>query len=805
MNPFIQDLSFSLRSLRRSPGFTFVAVLTLALGIAGNAVVFSFINATLLRSLPYPEPHRLIILRWQDQSDISASAFFLMKRARSFSSVAALYPVAGVNISSPTGSPQYVKALPVSGDFFQTLGILPEIGVSFNAEYDQPHVPRTAVLSYGLWMRQFNRDPSAVGHELSVNGESYRIIGIMPQRFRSYPDADFWIPLQLKLNDADTGNNSRVIGRLAPGISPQQAQYELDQLAREYHATYPWSAPLGTLVAYDLQSFLAENERGGLALLFAAVALVFLIACSNVTILILVRATARSQPIAIRAALGSTRQRLLFSLLTESLLLSVIGGGLGLILAKELLPLLLSLWPRDFPLASRLTIDWHVVLFTLAVSILSCLLFGLAPGLRLSRVNLVRVLGAASRTASASAEQVRTVHWLVFCQITLALTLVAGTLFLVRSLLDQYSAPLGFDPTHVIVAQVSLAGPRYSTTASTAHLLDEVVKQLEVVPQVEAVAAVNGLPLENVLNLPVHPVDKPDALDHATQYSPVTQNYFSALHIRLLSGRFFSPSDNAGSAPVAIINQTMASRWWPNTSAIGHYIRVDEKLGPQPPDGPRQIVGVISDLHEKGPGVPSPAGMLVPINQTPDNITEFFNKVFLTSIVVRTAGGVNPSDQIHSALRVVDPDLPLASLRPFPQFLDRFLANQRFITLLTTAFSAFALLLTAVGLYGLLNYQAGLRTREIAVRMAVGASRTQIVRMVLQEGIQQVFFALLAGMIGSFLIKRLPLALLYNVKGSSLKIILVAGLLLGSVAIAISLLTAVRAASIEPMAVLKNE
>jgi putative ABC transport system permease protein len=802
---FIQDLTFSVRSLRKSPGFTSVAVLTLALGIAGNAVVFSFINATLLRPLPYPEPHRLVILRWQDQSDISTAAFFLVKRARSFSFATALYPVAGVNISSASGPPQYVKALPVSKDFFQTLGILPEIGVAFSAEQDQPYAPRTAVLSFGLWTREFNRDPSAVGHDLRVNGEDYKIIGIMPQGFRSYPDADFWIPLQLNPNDTDTGNNSRVIGRLSPGSSLQQAQYELDQLARQYHATYPWSAPQGTLVVHDLQGFLSEKERGGLTLLFAAVALVFLIACSNVAILILVRAAARIQPIAIRAALGSTRQRLFFSLLTESLLLSVIGGGLGLILAKELLPLLFSLWPRDLPLASKLSIDWHVVLFTFAISILSCLLFGLAPGLRLSRVNLLRALGSDSRTASASAEQVRTVHLLVFCQITLALTLLAGTLFLVTSLLNLYSAPLGFDPEHVVVAQVSLAGPRYSTTAATGRLLDEVVKQLELLPHVEAVAAVNGLPLENVLNLPVHPVDMPDSLDHAAEYAPVTQNYFSTLHIRLLSGRFFVSSDKAGSAPVAIINQTMATRWWPTTSAIGHYIRVDEKLGPQPPDGPRQIVGVVSDLHQKGPGVPSPASMFVPITQTPNNITAFFNKVFLSSVVVRTSRGVHPSDQIQSALRTVDPDLPLASLRPFPQLLDQFLANHRFITLLTTTFSAFALLLTAVGLYGLLNYQTGLRTREIAVRMAVGASRPQIIRMVVQEEIRQIFFALLAGMTGSFLIKKLPLALLYNVTGSSLKTILVAGLLLGSVAIAISLLTAVRAAFIEPVAVLKNE
>jgi putative ABC transport system permease protein len=805
VHPLIQDLILSFRSLRRSPQFTVVAVLTLTLGIAGNTLVFSLVNATWLRPLPYPEPHRLIILQWQDQNDISAAAFFLVKsRAKSLSFSSALYPVnAGVNISA-TGTPQYVKALPVSKDFFRTLGVLPEIGAPFNEEQDQAHAPRTAVLSYGLWQK-FKRDPSAVGRDVRVNGESYKIIGIMPQGFRSYPDADIWLPLQLDASSVDTGNNCRVIGRLATGISRQQAQYELDELAREYHSIYPWSTPQGTLVAYDLQSFLVSRERSGLALLFAAVAFVLLIACSNVAILILVRAASRTQSIAIRAALGSSRRRLVFSLLTESLLLSVTGGVLGLILAKETLPLLFSIWPTDLPLGSKLSIDWHVVLFTFALSVLSSVLFGLAPGLKLSRVNLARALAHTSRTATASAEQVRTVRLLVFWQIALTVMLVAGTMLLVRSLSNLYSVPLGFDPEHVVVAQVSLAGQLYNNTASTSHLMDEIVKQLEVLPGVDAVAAVNGLPLENGLNLPLHPVEVPASVDHADEYRPVTPGYFNTLHIQLVSGRFFIPSDMAGSTPVAIVNETMARRWWPNTSAIGHYIRVDEKLGPQPPDVPRQIVGVVPDLHERGPGVPPPPTMFVPLSQTPDNITAFFNKVFLTSIVIRTSRRVDLARQVHSAIQSIDPDLPLASLRPFREFLDQSLANNRFIVLLTAAFSAIALLLTVVGIHGLLNYQARLRTREIAVRMAVGANRTHIVRMVVQQGVRRVFFALLAGLIGSFFIKGLLAGLLYNVHFSSVIVILATGLLLGLVAAMISLLTAVRAASIEPMAVLRNE
>ena len=806
MHPLVQDLLVSFRSLRKSPQFTLVAVLTLTLGIAGNTLVFTLVNATLLRPLPYPQPHRLVILRWQDQSDVSAAAFFLMKdRARSFSMITALYPVnAGVNIAA-TGTPQYVKALPVSKDFFKTLGVLPEIGSSFNEEQDQPHAPRTAILSYGLWTQEFNRDRLALGHDVRVNGESYKIIGIMPQGFRSHPDADIWLPFQLDAKSVDTGNNCRIIARLAADTSLQQAQYELDGLAREYHAMYPWSASQGAFVAHDLQSFMADKERSGLALLFAAVAFVLLIACSNVAILVLVRAASRTQSIAIRAALGSPRRRLVFSLLTESLVLSITGGVLGLILAKETLPLLLSLWPIDLPLGSRLSIDWRVVAFTFALSLASSLLFGLAPSFKLSRVNLAGAMAQTSRSSTSSAEQVRSVRLLVFWQIALTVMLLAGTMLLVRSLSNLYSEPLGFDPQHVSVAQLSLAGQQYGTTAASSHLMDEVVKQLAALPGVDSVAAVDGLPLENGLNLPLHPVGMVGALDHADEYRPVTSNYFSALHIRLVSGRFFIASDTAGSAPVAIVNETMARRWWPNTPAIGQYIRVDEKLGPQPPDVPRQIVGVVPDIHERGPGTPAPPTMFVPLSQTPDNITAFFNKVFLTSIVIHTSGRVELSRQIHVAIQSIDPDLPVASLRPYPQLLDQSLANNRFIVLLTAAFSAIALLLTAVGIHGLLNYQARLRRREIAVRMAVGASRTQIVHMVVQQGIQRLFFALLAGLTGSFFVKGLLSGLLYDVHFSSIIVILATGLLLGLVATLISLLTAVRAASIEPMAVLRNE
>jgi putative ABC transport system permease protein len=804
---FIHDLSFSLRSLRRNWGFTFVAVLTLALGIAGNTAVFSVINAALFRPLPYPEPNRLMILRWQGQRDISAPAFFMVKnRTQSFSFVTALYPVdVGVNISA-SGPSQYVKALSVSKDFFQTFGILPEIGNTFRAEQDQPNAPGTAVLSDGLWTRLFSRDPRAMGRDLRVNGHTHRIIGVMPQAFKSYPDADLWLPLQLSPSSADPGSDYRVIGRLAVGSSRQQAQLELDQLAREYPLKYLPSGQKGTLVAQDLREFLVGREREGLAILSAAVAFVFLIACTNVAVLVLVRAAASTQAIAIRAAFGPSRGGLVQLLLTESLLLSLAGGLLGLILAKESLPLLLSLWPADLPLSADFSIDGRVLLFTLAISVLSPLLFGLAPALKLSRVNIAHVLARTSHTASASTEQVRALRLLVFGQTALSVMLLAGTMLLMKSLLNLYSVPLGFDPQHLVVAQVSLAGERYRTTAATAHLVDQIVEQLRALPGVDSASAVNGLPLENGLNLPIYPSEMPHALDHADEYRPVTPDYFTTLRIPLRSGRFFLTADTAGNAPVAIINEAMVRRWWPGASGIGQRVNVSDEIGPQFEDVPRQIVGVVADIREKGPGLPPHPTIFVPMDQTPNNITAFSNKVFLTSITVRILRNIDLSNQIRSVVLSVDPSLPLASLRPFSQVVANSLADQRFVTLLTAAFSTFALMLTAIGIHGLLGYQVRLRTREIAVRVALGASRTRVARMVVQQVAKLICLALLVGLAGSLLVGSLLGRLLYNVQGSSWLVVIVAtGLLLGLVATLSSLLTAVRAASIEPMAVLKDE
>lgn len=807
MRAFFQSLSLSARSLWNNPGFTFVAIFTLALGIAGSTIVFSIVNATLLRPLPYPKPHQLLILRSTDQGDLSAPAFFMVKeRARSFSYVAAFYPVeVGVNIAG-AATPQYVQSLSVSRDFFLTLGILPEVGTIFPEEESRTITQRVAIVSHAMWVR-FGQNSSLLGHELLIDGNAYKIIGIMPEGFRSYPDADIWLPLQLSSTKGYPGGDYRVIARMAPNVSPQQGQQEVEEIGREYNAVYPPRSSFSEhkFIAYDLQQFLGKEEKNGLLILSSAVALVFLIACTNVAVLILIRTAANRQAIAIRAALGGSRVRLVLAQLGECLLLSLAGGLLGLILTKESFPLLLALRPAGLPRGMHLRIDGRVLLFTFSLVLLSPLLFGLPSALKMTRATVAMLLSQTMRTASSSVEQLRAVRSLVFCQMCFSIMLLAGTALLWKSLLNLYSVPLGFNPGRIWVAQVLLSGEKYRSTASTVALVNQVIERLRAEPGIDSVGVVNGLPLDRGLNLPMYPVGSPQLLDHADEYRPVTPEYFVTLRIPLRAGRVFNAGDTPGSPPVALINETMARKWWPNVVPLGRFVKVSDEMGPQFTDAPRQIVGVVADVHEKGPGVPPPPTVYVALAQTPDSITAFCNKVFFTSIMIRSSVRTDLIKEIESAIQASDTSLPVASFRPLHEVFEESVANPRFIALVTTAFSSLSLFLTILGIYGMLSYQVRLSARDIAIRLALGATRMRVQYMILRQAARLILAAVAAGWIGALIIRGLLKSLIYNVQGGSLQLIAELGLVFAVVAILVSLLTAVRTASIEPVAILRNE
>ena len=806
-------MRYCIRALRRSPGFTWVSVTTLAIGIAAMTCIFAVFDAVLLRPLPYGHQRQLLILHWLGHSrqptiDISAPAFFLVKsRAHSFTSVSAVYPFDnGVNLSG-IGSPVYVKALRVSSAFFQTLEAKPALGRDFYSDEDLPGAPRLVVISHRLWTQVFAGKPMVLGHTLDINNEKYTVIGIMPREFRSFPDADLWMPLQLSPLTADPGNNYRVIARLKSGVSEQQATDELKSLSAQYGLLHPSSIGnhSGTLILEPLHRFLVGHLRYRLAILLGAVIFLLLVAYTNLAAVLGVRAITRAHEIAVRLALGSSRTRLLRIFIIESLLLAVLGGIIGVVLAKEALPMVLSLAPPEIPSITTIRISWNVLSLVALTLSVGCVIFSLVPAPRILRIDLNGTLRQAPIAVTPGAGLRAAVSVLVSSQVALTFVLISGSALFLIAFLKLHSIPPGFNPDHVTVVQVSLASERYQTTGSTVRLLDDVLQRLDGFADVEAAASVNGLPLESGLNLPVRPADSAGSIVHAAKYQIVSPAYFRAMGIGMLEGRTFANGDDHVSTPVAIINESLARLWWPGQSPIGRSLRAGEELGTELTDSYREIVGVSSDIHEDGLERPAPPTIFVPTAQVPDGITAFANKLFLVSLVVRARTRSGTAGNVRNVLASANSDLPVASVRTLQEVVDQSLVYPRFYSIMTVTFAGFALLLTTIGLYGLMSYQTGQRVREIGIRIAVGARRWEIVSIIVGQAVKITILGIVPGIVTVFLVARFLQTMLYNVAVSIEPIVAAVVCLIGLVAVLTSLLVAFDAASIEPMAALRNE
>jgi predicted permease len=805
----ILDLGCALRALRASPFFTFVAVSMLALGIAFSGIVFSVVNSVLLRSLPYPDARQLVILQTQEQQgrvieDLTASAFFFVRdNSVSLENVTAIYPFeAGFNLAASHRT-QYVKVLRVSTDFFRALRSTPAIGRTFTESEDRPNGPKLAVLSYTLWKQTLGQDRLQTRGVLRINGEEYIAIGVMPPDFRSYPEADLWLPLQLSPTTAEPGTDYRVVARLRRGASAQQAREELRQLSANRFMNVIPKAGRVSLGLQQLQDYETHNVRERLMFLLCAVLFVLLIACANIAMLLLVRASARGHEIAVRAALGSSRIRLLQVLFFESSILAFFAWLFGLILTKELLPVAVSLVPGGLPRIAEIHIDWRVVIFTLGISALTALLFGLAPAIQLRGSKLDKMLRETPSRAIGSARQAGTGRLLLVIQTALTLVLLSSAMLLLRHFLAIEKIAPGFDPRLVSVAQVSLSSRSYQTTAPTARMLESIISQLQTLPSVSGVAAINGLPLEKALNMPVHPVDAPQHVEGA-EYRSISPEYFTVMRIPTVEGRSFKQSDGPHSLPVAIVNETLARKWWPG-KYLGHFVLAGQEIGEGFTDQPRLVVGVVSDVHESGLDKPAPPTVFVPLQQVPDKLTEYANKNFLTSIVARINWSEDVSPEVRSAITSADQDLSVASFRPLDQVVANSMARERFFTVLTVTFGGFALLITAIGLYGLLTYQIGLRSREIAVRVCLGAKRSHIVVLIVQQAAVLVGAGVAVGMAAVVILKRLFASMVFHLQGLDWASIMQAILLLALVALIASLATSCRFASGEPMMGLRND
>lgn len=808
---YFQEIIQALRSLRRTKGFAGVALIVLSTGIAANIIVFSILNAALLHALPYPDPERLMTLNWYVSSnlasrDISAPAFFALKNeAHSFASLAAISNLdTGVNLSAGD-KPQHIRAFRVSIDFFRTLGISPALGRGFNADEEQPGGARAVVLSDALWQSRFAGDPAILGRVIRINGEVYTIIGIMPSHFRFYPEADLWLPLQISPATADPGNEYRVIARLRDGIAQQGGQQELDG-SPAYRMMYPLEDRSGTvrLVLEGLQPSMTADIRQGLTLLFGAVLFVLLIMCTNLAVLLTVRAAGRTRQVAIRLAMGASRAGLLRMFLMEGMIISFVGGITGIILAKEVIPFVLLLAPANLPLANAVKIDGNVILFAAVMSIFIGVIFGIFPALKMSRSNLNELLRQNTGNASSNLQHARLGKVLVSVQAALTMVLLTGAGLFLRSFTELHGVPLGFDTQHLWVAQLSLASDRYRTTAATAQFLDRVCEQMGDQPGVEAAAAITGLPLEKGLNLILHPGEAPEKKVYA-EYRMVSPEYMRTMSIQVIEGRSFSSSDSARAAPVAMINQTLARNWWGGNSPLERYVAVNSTMKGMFADPARRVVGVVADVHESGLSAAPPPTIFVPVDQVPDSIATFANRTFLTSIVVRTSNGASPLDSIYKVLGSTDPELPVASVRPLSDVVSGSLARYRFYTSLITGFGFFALVLTAVGLYGLLSYQIVLRMREIGIRMALGAGRPEVIYMIVKQGVKLVLLGASIGLLAAPVETKALASMLYNVHHATSFVFISAIIVLTGVAALTGLLSAAHAASIEPAVTLTTE
>jgi putative ABC transport system permease protein len=804
MRSLFRDVVYAWRSLRKNRGFTTLAVLTIAVTIGANTIVFSIINASLLASLPYPEPKKLAVLHWREAYGLDSEAplFFLLKReSRSFASMAAIKPFeTGVNFAG-AWLPQYVRGLRVSADFFATLGIAPVMGRVFLPEEDMPGGSCALILGHELWSREFGGDSAVLGRHVRISGQSCAIVGVMPRTFRSYPAADVWIPLQLGEATANPGHDYRIIARLRPETSRQQASQEIERLSR----AWPNSRPGDEMIATGLSDSITSRVRSGLLILAGAVAFVLMIACTNLALLLVVRASARCREIAIRVAVGASKGRLFQVFMVESVLLTFMGALAGIILAQETLPWMISIIPRDIPLSADARIDGHVLILVVGISALTSLFFAYVPVAKMLRMDLNEALRQTSHTTSASLEQIRSARVLISVQTALTLILLAGSLLLLRSFLRLETIQLGFDPERIVVAQLSLASNRYMTTAATARALDEISERLQRAAGVESIAQIDGLPLERGLNLPVRPGEDSKRVAHFAQYRMISDNYFRAMTIPLIQGRAFSEGDTASAPPVAIVNQTLARQLWPGRIALGHDVVAGEVFGQRLSDRAREIVGVAEDIPESAIGQAPMPMVYIPLRQSPDNITAFVHGLFLTSVLIREKKVTNLEDGVRRSIAATDPDLSLAFYRPLPQVVSESLARPRFYAFLVSAFGTFALLLTVIGTYGLLSYHVSSRIREIGIRIAMGAKPSGVTARFTLEGIKPIAIGMLPGLAGSLLLTRMMRSLLYPMGSMDPMAILVAALLLLLVGALASSITALRATIVDLLLVLRSE
>jgi putative ABC transport system permease protein len=816
----IQDLKHAFRMFRQNRAFTAAAVAALALGIGANTAIFSVVSAVLLKPVPFPEPDNVVLfMSTSPQGGGPAASPAKFAHWRQQTTVVQDATAFRTNVLNYTGGefPEQLRAGQVSAEYFRLFGARLIMGRTFTAEEDRPGGEKVAVLSHRLWTRRFAADPAIVGKTLSLSGEPHVVIGVIGPEFdiaEFGQEPELWIPFQIDPNTVDQGHFFQAAARIKPGVTLEQAQARLKLSADEYRAKFPDALQANNSFSVEpLQQVFVRNARPTLLILSAAVAFVLLIACANVANLLLVRATARRREVALRAAIGAGRWRIIRQLLTESVVLSVAGGAIGLVLGILGIRALLSIntagLPRIGEAGALVGIDWRVVAFTAAVSVGTGLLFGLMPALQSSRTDLNATLKASTAQSGAVFRHNKSRSILVVVEVALALLLLVGSALLIRTLVALRNVNPGFDASNVLTMRMSLTGPKYLQTAGVDQLLRDGVERLQALPGIERATATCCVPLEGGYGLPFRIVGRPlekGPFHGGGAWLTVSSGYFDTFKIPIKRGRAFTDRDDSLAPAVVIINEAMARQFWKDGDPLNDRLMIGAGVMKElSEERERQIIGIASDVRDGGLNNDPQPHMYVPNGQVPDALNALNVRITPVAWVVRTRGEpYGFSTAVQEQLRQAS-GLPVSEVRSLEDVVSRSISRQRFNVVLMTVFGASALLLAAIGIYGLMAYSVEQRTREIGIRMALGAEATQVRRMVVFQGLRLAVIGVVVGLAAAFGLTRLMASFLFGVQARDPAVFIVMPVLLTVVSIVAVWLPARRASTVNPLIALRYE
>ena len=818
MGVLIQDLRYAVRLLLKNPGFTLVAILTLAIGIGANTAIFSVVDGVLLRPLPYPEPDKLIALSEKtanfESSSISYPNFLDWQRRNASFSAMAAYRQDDYSLTG-SGESERVRVAMISHGFFEILGVNPVLGRLFTADEDRLGTTRVVLIGGGLWQRKFGSSPDIVGKTLMLNGESYTVVGVIPRSF--HLDAvnlddikDIYIPIgqyaDPLFQQRDVHEGMRAIARLKPGVTLAAARADMDGIASELASEYPDADKGAGIRASLLKDSIVSQVQSFLWVLLGAVGFVLLIACVNVANLQLSRATSRAREFAIRAALGAGQSRVIRQLLTESILLALAGGALGLILAGWATQAAIRLVPETLPRAQEIGLDGRVLMYTLVASVVAGVLFGLAPALRTARPNLQDTLRESGRGGSGARHRAQGVF--VAVEMAMALVLLIGAGLMIRSLVDLWNVQPGFNPQGVLTFGVAMSPAFGATPVSQRAAIRTLDERLRAVPGLEAVAPTFGsLPMNGDNELPFWPADQPRPTNesemHQSLFYLTSSEYLNAMEIPLLRGRFLAADDNEHSPAVVVVDDSFAKQYFPNQDPIGKRIHVGIfEMDPQ-------IVGIVGHVKHWGLDTdgdakhPIRAQAYMAMMQIPDRL---WVGALGTNVVVRTKGSPTAAvPAIREAIEKMNSENVVYDTKPMEEIVGDSLAGKRFTMILLSVFAAIALLLSSIGIYGVISFVVGQRTHEIGIRIALGAQRSDVLQLMLGEGMKMALVGVGIGLVVALGLTRLMVGMLYGVSGTDPITFAGVAVVLAGVALTACYIPSRRAMRVDPIVALRYE